>query len=178
MGDDPGHTDRSTDEEFEGLRHVRFGKLPAQSRRGPGRDDRTGPPHEASEQPPVRREWGRSCSRESGSRTGRGRPSHRTDPGNHRRASDAVRVPPERAFLLPEATRLPFTSLHAARLSPAMNRAIPRRHGRPVSGTHIGPSGRAAARHDGQSAQTVGSASGALFANYSSGSAVRRRRWE
>jgi hypothetical protein len=28
MGDDPGHTDRSTDEEFEGLRHVRVGKLP------------------------------------------------------------------------------------------------------------------------------------------------------
>jgi hypothetical protein len=38
----------------------------------------------------------------------------------------------------PRPRNYPFTSLHAARLSPAMNRAIPRRHGRPVSGTHIG----------------------------------------
>lgn len=119
----------------------------------------TDPPHQESEQPPVRREWGRSCSRESGSQTGRGRPSHRTDPGNHRQVCDAVRVRRERAFLLPEATRLPVHFTPRGPSSPAMNRAIPRRHDRPVSGTHIGPSGRAAARHDGQSAQTVGSAS-------------------
>jgi hypothetical protein len=139
MGDDPGHTDRSTDEQFEGLRHLTFGKLPA--RVAPAdlvETTQTDAPHQASEQPPVRREWGRSRSRESGSRTGRGRPSHRTDPGNHRQAYDAVRVRRERAFLPPEATRLPVHLTPRGPSSPAMKRAIPRRHGRPVSVTHIG----------------------------------------
>ncbi|RZU76377.1 hypothetical protein EV384_5026 [Micromonospora kangleipakensis] len=59
MGEDRGHTDRSTDEEFEVLRHVRFGELPA--RVAPAdqvETAETDPPHEEPEQPPVRREWG------------------------------------------------------------------------------------------------------------------------
>ena len=59
MGEDRGHTERLTDEEFEVLRHVRFGKLPAQV--APAdlvETAETDPPHEEPEQPPVRREWG------------------------------------------------------------------------------------------------------------------------
>jgi hypothetical protein len=59
MGEDRVHTDRLTDEKFEVLRHVRFGKLPA--RVAPAdlvETTETDPPHEEPEQPPVRREWG------------------------------------------------------------------------------------------------------------------------
>ena len=59
MGEDRGHTDRLTDEEFEIQRHVRFGKLPP--RVAPAdvvETTETDPPHEEPEQPPVRREWG------------------------------------------------------------------------------------------------------------------------
>jgi hypothetical protein len=108
IGDDPGHTDRSTDEQFEGLRHLRSGKLPA--RVAPAdlvETTQTDPPHEDSKQPPVRREWVGAAAGNPAPRTGRGRPSRRTDPGKHRRVCDAVRVRRERAFLPPEATRLP-----------------------------------------------------------------------
>jgi hypothetical protein len=59
MGEDRGHTDRLTDEEFDGLRHVRFGKLPAQAAPAERIEEtETDLRHEEPEQPPVRREWG------------------------------------------------------------------------------------------------------------------------
>jgi hypothetical protein len=59
VSDDPGNTERFTDEEYAFLRHIRFGELPA--RVAP--EDlveavETDPRHEEPEQPPVRREWG------------------------------------------------------------------------------------------------------------------------
>jgi hypothetical protein len=59
MGEDRGHTEQFTDEEFAFLRHVRFGELPA--RVAPADLVETAeadPPHEEPQQPPVRREWG------------------------------------------------------------------------------------------------------------------------
>ncbi|PZG21817.1 hypothetical protein C1I95_06655 [Micromonospora craterilacus] len=60
MGEDREHAERSTDEEFARLRHVRFGELPA--RVAPTEElvetVDTDPPHEEPPQPPVRREWG------------------------------------------------------------------------------------------------------------------------
>jgi hypothetical protein len=59
MSEDREHTERLTDEEFDVLRHTRFGELPA---RVPPADlvetAETDPAHEEPEQPPVRREWG------------------------------------------------------------------------------------------------------------------------
>ncbi|MFJ8579171.1 hypothetical protein [Micromonospora sp. NPDC093277] len=60
MGEDRERTERSTDEEFARLRHVRFGELPA---RVPPTEDLietvdTDPAHEEPPQPQVRREWG------------------------------------------------------------------------------------------------------------------------
>jgi hypothetical protein len=59
MGEDRGHTERLTDEEFARLRHVRFGELPARVEPADLVETaETDPPHEELEQPPVRREWG------------------------------------------------------------------------------------------------------------------------
>ncbi|MGI5215932.1 hypothetical protein [Plantactinospora sp. CA-290183] len=59
MGEDRARSERLTDEEFEELRHVRFGKLPA--RIVPAElveTAETHPAHEEPVEPPVRREWG------------------------------------------------------------------------------------------------------------------------
>lgn len=59
MGEDRGHTERSTDEEFARRRHVRFGELPARVTPADLVETvDTDPPHEEPPQPPVRREWG------------------------------------------------------------------------------------------------------------------------
>ncbi|MFC6018275.1 hypothetical protein ACFP2T_18950 [Plantactinospora solaniradicis] len=59
MGEDRGHTERLTDEEFASVRRVRFGRLPA--RVVPAdlvETAETDPPHDEVEPPMVRREWG------------------------------------------------------------------------------------------------------------------------
>ena len=59
MGGDRGQTERLTDEEFEVLRHVRFGRLSARvAPAGLVETAETDPAHEEPQQPPVRREWG------------------------------------------------------------------------------------------------------------------------
>jgi hypothetical protein len=108
VGDDRGRADRSTDEQFEGLRHLRFGKLP--TRVAPAdlvETTRTDPRTRSRSSLWCAGSGVGAAAGNPAPRTGRGRPSRRTDPGKHRRVCDPVRVRRERAFLPPEATRLP-----------------------------------------------------------------------
>ncbi|MFI5485499.1 hypothetical protein [Micromonospora echinaurantiaca] len=59
MSEDRKHPDRSTDDEFEAKRHVRFGKLPARvAPEDQVETTDTDPPPEGPGEPQVRREWG------------------------------------------------------------------------------------------------------------------------